>query len=212
MVSDEGIVALIHLSAVVAAITIVSAKMDRLHDGGVDAFQDGLAAAKPTAEQIRLKLGLDKPLPQGKWRLPTLFPAHVICLVADKRLALGTFQRFLHFFYRQFHIPMLVYFRKPLHKWLIGIIATTSVLLFFALVAATLWDFGWIEDRQILKAAFFILTTFAVYIFTTSILSSRLSTKRLETKCEKLAATIDKRNNARLAKAFATVKAFEENA
>lgn len=210
--SDEALVALIHLSAVVAAIAIVSAKMDRTHDGGPEPPEDGLVAAQPMAREIVLKLGITKPLSElsrGKWGLKTIFPAGVICRVADTPIKFGVIRGFLHFFYRQVHIPFLSYFRSRLHRLVVCTIALLSVGAFLAFVAATLWEFGWAESEDVLRVSYFVLVAFAFWIFITNLISPRLSRTRLETKCKNLHRAIDTRFARRLEKAAKTVEAFD---
>jgi hypothetical protein len=209
--SPEAVIGgLVHLSAVVTVITVAYVKLDKAH-GGPDPLDDGLAAAKPIAEELILRLGLDKlknASISDKWRLTTLFPACVICLVADKPIKLGFF-RGPHFLYRQIHVPFLVYYRKHQHLWLVGFMALISTLMFFFFVAALIWDLNWTASSKIPQYTFFTLAGFCSWIFLSSAFCPLLDEKRLKAKCERLAKAVDIRFAKRLKRAERTVAAMK---
>lgn len=200
MAPDESVVALLHLSAVVAVLSVAFVGVDKA-ENEPDTLKNGLEAAKPVAHKVLLRLGLTggvsiSLLGSDKWRISTLFPAGVICIVGDKPLELGRVLGKMHIVYRQRHIPLFGFFKNRKHLRWIGMMATISVLIFFGLVADLVWRWDWpvlAFDGWILKALYFVLVTFSLCIFGVSGIARLLRPERLTKVCGNLEELINRR-------------------
>jgi hypothetical protein len=207
--SEAGLFALLHLSAVVGALTLAYIRLDKM-SGGDDPFEKGLDDIKPIAQTIVLETGLQGLAVNRNdiWRISMIFPACVICIIADQPRSIGRIMRCLHFAYRQIHIPFLIYFRHKWHIWVGIVMASISVGMFFFFAAVLVWNIEWMNDPQILKLCYFILFGFTAWLILTNLFTIYLQPARLEKKCHRLVAQIHKRRKKREAKLLAMLDDF----
>ena len=133
----EGIVALLHVSALVGALMLAYIKIDKLYEGP-DAFEEGLSEIRDIAREIVLRNGLNG-LPVHRrdfGQIFIIFPACVICLIADQPREIGRVMSVLHYCYRQIHIPLFFYFRRRWHIFVGMCMAAVSLAMFFGLAFA----------------------------------------------------------------------------
>jgi hypothetical protein len=195
---EAGLVALLHLSAVVGVLTLAYVRLDRLNIGS-DPFEKGLDDIKPIAQVIVLETGLQGLAVNRSdiWRISVIFPACVICIIADQPRTIGRIMRVLHCVYRQMHIPFLIYFRHKWHLWVGTVMACISVGMFFFFAAALIWEIAWINDPVALKISYFVLFGFTVWLIITNLFTIYLQPSRLEKKCHRLVDKIHERRKKR---------------
>jgi hypothetical protein len=200
MTNDESAIALLHFSAVISVLGIAFVGLDRSHVERSN-LKDGLDAAKPKAADIMLRLGLNggfriKLWGGGKWRPLTVFPANVICIIADAPMSLPIFFSLLHLIYRQIHIPFFKYFKNVNHLLIAGMLTFSACTIF----AGTAWAVVWHEDdiltRQddiIAKLLFLVLVVVGLWVLFTGWSARMLKQERLVDLCGRLEGLINKR-------------------
>jgi hypothetical protein len=205
----EGVVALLHVSALVGALMLAYIKIDKLYEGP-DAFQAGLSEIRDIAREIVLRNGLNG-LPVHRrdfGQIQIIFPACVICLIADQPREIGRLMSALHCCYRQIHIPFFLYFR---HRWhiLVGMcMAAVSLAMFFGLAFVLIWKFD--LDPRYVKGGFVALAAFTLWLLLTNAIASRLQPPRLRRKCETLMTKIVQRIKDREDRAWKALEDYEK--
>jgi hypothetical protein len=96
---------------------------------------------------------------------------HVLCHVAQVDIKLG-WRRPIHAVIRQWYVPMLNYFRRRADRAVVGNLLLMSLLSFFAITGATIWEMGLPGPLVAILYFFYILTI--VWIFFTVTVSFRL--------------------------------------
>lgn len=146
MIANEGILALLHFSAVISVLSVAFLGFDRAHIERSN-LADGLDAAKPKAQEVMLRLGLPARISirhNGKWQVKPVFLANVICIIADNPMDLPYILAVGHFIYRQRHIPFFKYFRRNHHLLTIGILTFVACMIFSVTTAAVIWHHDWL--------------------------------------------------------------------
>jgi hypothetical protein len=205
----EGAVALLHVSALVGALMLAYLKIDKLYDGP-DVFEEGLEQIRDIAREIVLQNGLNG-LPVNRrdiWQVIIIFPACVICLIADQPREIGRIMSVLHYCYRQIHIPLFFYFRRRRHIFVGVVMATISITLFFGLAFVLIWDFGPL-DPTVVKTGYLIMVAFILWLVMTNTIASRLHPRRLKHKCERLMDKIKQRISEREDRAWKALADYE---
>jgi hypothetical protein len=205
----EGAVALLHVSALVGALMLAYLKIDKLYDGP-DVFEEGLEQIRDIAREIVLQNGLNG-LPVNRrdiWQVTIIFPACVICLIADQPREIGRIMSVLHYCYRQIHVPFFFYFRRRRHIFVGAVMATISIMLFFGLAFVLIWDFGPL-DPIVVKAGYLAMVAFILWLVVTNTIASRLQPQRLKQKCERLMDKIKQRISEREDRAWKALADYE---
>jgi len=207
----EGVVALLHVSALVGALMLAYIKIDKLYEGP-DAFQAGLTEIQDIAREIVLRNGLNG-LPVRRrdfGQILIIFPACVICLVADQPREIGRVMSVLHYCYRQIHIPLFFYFRRRWHIVAGMCMAAVSLVMFFGLAFALIWNFEPLMEPTFMKAGYFTLVAFTLWLLMSNSIASRLQPLRLRRKCEELMDKIVQRIKEREDRAWKALEDYEK--
>jgi len=213
MPGAEASVALVHVSAAVAALGAAYAGLDRSGAGRIS--ESVYQEAKKLAKELMQSLGLTNHRTQDvlkskKWgRLGVLCPISVICVVADDPLHVDRLHRAVHWAYRQWHIPLYRYFQRRTDRMVAGILALIAFCCFFLAAASLLWTIPVLNNLNVVRGAYFAMLAIAAFLIAQAIISSRVSEQRTIKRCEFLFDLIKRRLVDVLTSAEATVQAFE---
>lgn len=141
--------ALLHLSALVLIVSVAYLGLDKVHlekDLFLEALKGSKTKAINFARQCDVMPG-QAPAPESMfYRFPFLVKLkfYVICQIADVngKINMGIF-RPMHYCHRQMHGPLHGYFTNRRDRVWVSIFAAFSLLIFFYLTAAALWELKW---------------------------------------------------------------------
>lgn len=213
MSPEVGLLALLHMSAVVGALAAAYVGLDRSR-GGHTPNEGAYEAARGIAKELLQQLGIGSAgsknvMRSRKWgKLSIFFPTYVICIVARESLNLGVFHEILHFIYRQYHIPFFCYFRRRVDICVTVGIAIGSLSLFFLLAGVLIWRKVAFEDAHFLKPSFVVLFGVATWLLVQGLLSLLATEKRVTNKCNSLHLVITRRLKRRRDDAQKTLDEF----
>lgn len=212
----ESLVAILHASAAVGAFGAAYAGFDR-GSIGQQATAAEFQAAKKVAKDLMQSLGLENHrahnvMASKKWRRITiLYPASVICIVADDPLRVTWWHKLLQCLYRQIHIPCYRYFRRHGHKLVAGLISLFAFTIFFIVTGMMIWDETAPTNYVLIHWLFYILVSCAIFLLLQGLLSAVISEARAIRHCHLLYGVVQERLVGLLADAEDTIKEFGSN-
>jgi hypothetical protein len=199
MSPDAGLVALLHVSAVVSALGLALLGLDHLQPEPEN-FADILKNAAPFAKDTLLRLGLTGGVSisvfgSDKWRMTTIFPAAIVCILAETPIDLGWVGP-IHVVYRQGHIPLLSFLKKRRHVPLVATMMLTSIFVFFGLAGVMIWQvshFAEFMNGVHLRLLFGMEAIFAAWMLITAWAARRIREEHLHAVCRHLESVVNRR-------------------
>ncbi len=180
---------LLHLAAITVVATAAYIGLDRVRREP-DRFQRQLQDVRTRVHNLLLRLDVKQ---SDKSRLKDLFnkaPVYILCHVAEEPIELGWWRRGLHACHRQWHIPILGYFRRRTDIIVVAILSIMSYLIFVALIVASLLE----AEKSFPMAtpvwlSFVFLAGTLLWMFITVALSYRL--QQIDEICKRFEAQVD---------------------
>jgi hypothetical protein len=215
MPPEVGLIALMHVSAVVGVLAAAYVGIDRSRGGRLP--NDGAyEEAHRIANELVLKLGLNNEnghvMKSRKWGyVRIIYPAGVICVVARRHLRLGWLHGPLHFLYRQTQIPFFEFFRRRLDIWITIPIALVSLTIFFFAGGALIWKCVSCEGALLIERAYILMAFFATWIVLQSLLGLLINEERVKVRCVSLNGVVNRRLETVRIEAERTVAEFKSD-
>jgi hypothetical protein len=179
---------LLHLSALVVAITIAYIGLDQIR-WEPDVFEARLDAAETQAEGLVARTDVRKnKIPDRSarfYKFPFLIRIkfYVLCHVARAKIKMGA-MRIFHIFYRQRHVPLLGYFRKRADRKCVMILGAIALLLFLYGTADSAFELRWISEEAWAVYSFWISVVILFWVILTALVSHMLLD--IQDRCDQL--------------------------
>lgn len=197
MTQFESLIALLHVTALVGALSAAYAGIDRRHVETEKA--EFHKQAKRLAIEILQSLGvmdlsMQDVMKSNRWRrIRIILPVYVICVVADKKLPATYVQSVLRWFYRQKCIPLYLFYRAQRDRVVAGVMSFVSFSLFFLISGALVWRNSVIMNDTFMHIVFLLMITFAALLVGLGMTSRQLNEQRTIQECQRLSSLVNKR-------------------